>query len=60
MTKQVFKPYNKDQMTFLPIDLGTLIPQNHMVRVIDKAIDRMDMTAILILTKAAEQAPITL
>lgn len=46
MTKQVFKPYNKDQMTFLPIDLGTLIPQNHMVRVIDKAIDQMDMTAI--------------
>jgi len=42
MAKVVFKPYLKDQMTFLPIDLSTLIPENHMVRVIDKAIDSMN------------------
>ena len=47
MPKPVFKPYNKDQITFLPIDLGTMIPENHMVRVIDKAIDKMDTAPLL-------------
>lgn len=47
MPKPVFKPYQKEQMTFLPLDLSTMIPENHMVRVIDKAIDGMDMSPLI-------------
>jgi transposase len=40
--KAAFKPYEQNQMTFLPINLDELIPENHMVRVIDRAIDKMN------------------
>jgi transposase len=38
--KVVFKEYNQNQLS-LPIDLESLIPANHMVKVINTAIDRM-------------------
>ena len=37
-----FKPYEQHQLTLLPIDLDTLIPESHMVRVVDRAIESMD------------------
>jgi transposase len=39
----VFKPYEQHQVRMLPINLDEMIPANHMVRVVDKAIDRMDL-----------------
>ena len=44
--KVVFKEYNQDQLT-LPIDIESLIPANHMVRVINSAIDQMDLGPLL-------------
>ncbi|ODA42950.1 transposase [Desulfosporosinus sp. BG] len=40
--KIVFKEYNQKQLS-LPIDLECLIPANHMVRVINSAIDQMNL-----------------
>jgi transposase len=40
--KVVFKEYNQNQL-MLPIDLESLIPANHMVRVINSAIDQMKL-----------------
>jgi len=40
--KAAFKPYQQHQMTLLPINLDELIPENHMVRVIDRAVDKMN------------------
>jgi len=37
--KASFKAYEQHQLSFLPIDLDTLIPENHMVRVVDRAIE---------------------
>lgn len=37
-----FKPYEQHQISLLPIDLNTLIPENHMVRVVDRAIESMN------------------
>jgi transposase len=40
--KQAFIPYNQHQLNMLPINLDDLIPENHMVRVVDAAIDKMN------------------
>ena len=40
--RAAFKPYQQHQMTLLPINLDEIIPENHMVRVIDRAIDKMN------------------
>ena len=42
-----FKPYNPDQLSFLPPSLDELIPQNHVVRVVRKVIDELDIASIL-------------
>jgi len=39
--KASFKPYAQHQLS-LPIDLDSLIPENHMVRVVNRAIDSMN------------------
>ena len=40
--KASFKPYQQHQLSLLPIDLDTLIPENHLVRVVDRAIESMN------------------
>ncbi|AHF08862.1 MULTISPECIES: transposase [Dehalobacter] len=40
--KVIFKEYNQNQLS-LPIDLESLIPPNHMVRVINTAIKKMNL-----------------
>jgi len=40
--KASFKPYNQGQITFLPPSLEDLIPENHIVRVVDTTIDNID------------------
>jgi transposase len=42
----VFKPYNMGQLQ-LPTDLEELIPPHHLVRVVDAAIERMDLSPLL-------------
>jgi transposase len=41
----VFKPYTMGQLQ-LPTNLEVLIPPNHMVRVIDEAIEKMDISIL--------------
>jgi transposase len=42
----VFKPYLKGQLQ-LPTDLELLVPEGHVVRVVDAAIEKMDRRALL-------------
>ncbi|MCF8233144.1 MAG: IS1182 family transposase [Bacteroidales bacterium] len=47
MAQQVFKTWNQNQMMLLPPSLDELIPQGHMVRFIDKAVDRIDTSELI-------------
>src|SRR3972149_9836987 len=42
----VFKPHPRGQL-LLPTDLDELIPGQHLVRVVDRAIEKMDLTPLL-------------
>lgn len=42
----VFKPYHRGQLQ-LPTNLEELIPPNHLVRVVDATIERMDLAPLL-------------
>jgi transposase len=44
--KVVFKPYLMEQLR-LPMSLDDLIPENHLVRVVNSAIERMDIEPLL-------------
>ena len=44
--KVTFKPYDMNQLK-LPIELEVKIPENHMVRIVNSAIDRMDLTKLI-------------
>ena len=44
--KKVFKPYQQDQL-MLPMSIESLIPKNHVVRVVNEAIDQMDLELLL-------------
>ncbi len=43
----VFNEYNQDQMWLFPPSIEELIPQNHIVRTVNAAIDGMDISKIL-------------
>ena len=45
--RAVFKAYRQHQPTFLPPSLEELIPAGHLVRVISKAIDEMDLRKLM-------------
>jgi len=42
-----FIPYNQDQITFLPPSLEGLIPENHVVRVVNRAIDNINLSGLM-------------
>ncbi len=44
--KKVFRPYTQEQLT-LPLSIDSLIPENHIVRVVNRAIDQMNLEALL-------------
>jgi len=46
-SKVVFKAYQQNQSTFLPSNLDDLIPKNHLVRLINRIIDQMNIDYIL-------------
>ena len=43
----VFKPYCQDQMMLLPPSLEELIPADHIVRVVNSVVERLDITPIM-------------
>lgn len=43
----VFKPYVMGQPSLLPPDLEEMIPANHLVRVVNEAIEQIDLSAIM-------------
>ena len=47
MAKIVFKKDKRDQLLLLPPELGSLIPENHLVRVVDEVIDQIKLTPLL-------------
>lgn len=43
----VFKPYQQDQLSLLPSSLEELIPKHHLVRVVNDAVEKMDLTPLI-------------
>jgi transposase len=46
-SKAVFKEYNQQQIQLLPPDLGELIPESHLVRVVNQVVERLDISSIV-------------
>jgi transposase len=46
-SKPVFKPYEQHQTVLLPQSLEEMIPQQHLVRVVNTTIDKMDVGPLL-------------
>lgn len=44
--RPAFKPYHQNQLTFLPYSLEELIPEGHIVRVVNDLIDQIDTRAL--------------
>ncbi len=44
----VFKEYTQGQIVLLLNDLGAQIPPKHLVRVVNSAIEKMDLSALLV------------
>ncbi|TWI99943.1 transposase, IS4 family [Mucilaginibacter frigoritolerans] len=44
--KVVFKPYDPDQLTFLPYKLEELVPASHPVRIVKQVVDEVDVKPI--------------
>jgi transposase len=46
-TPPIFKEYTQGQVVLLPTDLEAQIPPKHLVRVVNTAIEKMDLSALL-------------
>jgi transposase len=46
-SKQVFKPYTQHQVMLLPPSLEEMIPENHLVRVVNRTIDGLNVDPLL-------------
>jgi transposase len=46
-SKAPFKEYNQQQIQLLPPSLEELIPQNHLVRVVNQVVERIDISSII-------------
>jgi transposase len=47
MAKIVFKEDKRNQLLLLPPELGSLIPDNHLVRVVDEVINQISLSPLL-------------
>jgi len=47
MAKIIFKEDKRNQLLLLPPELGSLIPDNHVVRVVDEVINQVKLTPLL-------------
>lgn len=45
--KVVFKEYEMNRIQLLPPSIESLIPENHIVRVVNRIIDKIDLTALI-------------
>ena len=45
--KVTFKPYTMDQPSLLPPSLEELIPEDHLVRVVNRVIEKIDLTPLI-------------
>jgi transposase len=45
--KVTFKPYNQDQAMLMPPCIGELIPEDHLVRVVNRVVDEIDIQALV-------------
>ena len=41
-----FKLYDQDQVLQVPISIGSLIPKGHLVRIVDKVVEDIDMSSL--------------
>ena len=57
MAKLAIKSDNRKQNLLLPPSLDELVPENHMVRVVDAVIDRLDISDILLSLSPPPQTP---
>lgn len=46
-SKAVFKEYNQQQIQLLPPSLDELVPAQHLVRVVNQVIDKLDLSSIV-------------
>ena len=46
-SKPVFKEYNQNQIKLLPPSLEEMIPEKHLVRVVNDTVDKMDITSLI-------------
>ena len=46
-SKQVFKPYTQQQVMLLPPSLEELIPENHLVRVVNRTVEKLNIQPLL-------------
>jgi len=46
-SKQVFKPYRQQQVMLLPPSLEELIPQDHLVRVVNRTVEKLNIQPLL-------------
>jgi len=46
-SEPVFKPYQQDQLMLLPPSLEELIPANHVVRILNDVIDKLDISSLI-------------
>ena len=46
MAKRTFKPYSQHQTNLFPMDLGSMIPNDHPARILSTVIDTIDLSAL--------------
>jgi transposase len=46
-SKAPFKEYNQQQIQLLPPSLEELIPENHLVRIVNQVVERLDISSII-------------
>jgi hypothetical protein len=45
--KPVFKPYHIGQMLLMPQSYEEIIPEEHLVRVVNRAVDEIDLESLV-------------
>jgi transposase len=45
--KPVFKPYSMGQMLLLPQSYEEMIPEDHLVRVVNRAVEQIDVESLV-------------
>lgn len=46
MSDAIFKPYHQNQLSLLPKDLNDMVAKDHLVRVVDRVIETIDLSSL--------------